>query len=239
MDPLNYWAIAERDIEIQNPITDRKLRLLDDYCDVRDGLSVLDIGCGKAWLMRQWAERHAIEGVGIDINARFLEVARRKPPARGRLTFHNTAVKGFPVTPASYDIVLCLGAAFAIGDAPQALEWMVAATKPGGRIVLGDMVLRHPPAVNRGDILPPDTVGMIGVVERHGAEVSATISASDADFERYTSHHRHATLTWARENPNHRDHAEVLKKSREDWMYYQRTIRPLLGWTIFVGRKQD
>jgi len=28
LDNLNYWAIAERDIEIQNPITDRKLRLL-------------------------------------------------------------------------------------------------------------------------------------------------------------------------------------------------------------------
>ncbi len=239
MDPLNYWAIAERDVEIQNPITDRKLRLLDDYCDIRDGLSVLDIGCGKAWLMRQWAERHAIEGIGIDVNARFLEVARRKIPARGRLTLHNASVKGFPISPASYDIVLCLGASFAIGEVPQALEWMVAAAKPGGRVVLGDMVLRRPPVVPKGDILPPDTVSMIGVVERHGAEVSATISASEADFERYVSHHRHATLTWARENPKHPDHEEVLKKSRHDWMYYQQTIRPMLGWTIFVGRKKD
>ena len=237
MDPLNYWAIAERDIEIQNPITDRKLRLLDDYCDVADGLSVLDIGCGKAWLMRQWAERHAIEGVGIDVNARFLEVARRKAPARGRLTFHNSSAKRFPVATESYDIVLCLGASFAIGDVPAALEWMVAATKPGGRVVIGDMVLKHPPVVSKGDILPPDTLGMMGILERHGAEVSATISASEADFERYASHHRHATLTWARENPQHPDHDEVLTKSRTDWLYYQRTIRPMLGWTILVGRK--
>lgn len=238
MDPLNYWAIAERDIEIQNPITDRKLRLLGDYCDIRDGLRVLDIGCGKAWLMRQWAEEHAIEGVGVDINARFLEVARRKAPARGRLTFHNTAVKGFDVAPESFDIVLCLGASFTIGEPPEALEWMARAIRPGGTMVLGDMVLKHPPAVPRGEILPPDTVGMIGVVERHGAEVSATISASEADFERYASHHRHATLTWAREHPNHPDHADVLRKSRDDWMHYQRTIRPMLGWTIFVGRKK-
>ncbi|MBN9310765.1 class I SAM-dependent methyltransferase [Devosia sp.] len=238
MDQLNYWAIAERDIEIQNPITDRKLRLLDDYCDIRDGLSVLDIGCGKAWLMRQWADKFAIEGVGVDVNARFLEVARRKAPARGRLTFHNMAAKGFPAGRESYDIVLCLGAAFAIGEAPEALEWMAAATRPGGTMVLGDMVLKHAPAVPKGDILPPDTLGMIGVMERHGAEVSATISASEADFERYASHHRHATLTWARANPDHPDHAEVLKKSREDWIHYQRTIRPMLGWTILVGRKK-
>ncbi len=239
MDPLNYWAIAERDIEIQNPITDRKLRLLDDYCDIRDGLSVLDIGCGKAWLMRQWADRHAIEGVGIEINPRFLEVARRKPPGRGRLTFHSTSVKGFRIEPASYDIVLCLGASFAIGDIPATLDWMIAAAKPGGTIVLGDITLRHPPIVSRGQVLPLDTIGMIGVIERHDAEVSATISASEADFERYASHHRHATLTWAREHPQHPDHAEVLAKSREDWLRYQREIRPMLGWTIFVARKYD
>ncbi|WP_055049353.1 class I SAM-dependent methyltransferase [Devosia sp. A16] len=239
MDQLNYWAIADREVEIQNPITDRKLRLLDDYCSIRDGLSVLDMGCGKAWLMRQWAEKYAIEGVGIDINARFLEAARRKSPARGRLTFHNAAVKGFSVEPASYDVVLCLGAAASLGDVPAALEWMANAAKPGGSLVLGTTVLRHAPAVPKGDILPPDTVSMIGVMERHGAEVSATISASDADYERYQSHQRHATLLWARENPGHRDHTEVLQKSRDDWMHYQRIIRPMLGWTIFVGRKKD
>ena len=44
MDLKDYWAIAEADIEIQNPVTDRKLRLLDDYCDIRDGLRVMDMG---------------------------------------------------------------------------------------------------------------------------------------------------------------------------------------------------
>ena len=237
MDPLHYWAIAESDIEIQNPITDRKLRLLDDYCDIRDGLSVLDIGCGKAWLLRQWAERHAIEGVGVDVNPRFIEVARRRPPARGRLTFHSRSLTGFSVAPESYDIVICLGAGFAIGDPPAALDWMVKATKPGGTIVFGDMTTKHQPAVPRGEILPLETLAMMGVVERHGAEVSATISASEADFERYASHHRHATLRWARANPTHPAHAAVLEKSRADWQYFQQTIRQLLGWTIFVGRK--
>ena len=65
MKQEDYWAIAEADIEIQNPVTDRKLRLLDDYCDVRDGLKVLDVGCGKAWLMRQWADRYDIGVVGF------------------------------------------------------------------------------------------------------------------------------------------------------------------------------
>jgi len=237
LDDLTYWAIAERDIEIQNPVTDRKLRLLDDYCDIRDGLSILDIGCGKAWVLRQWADRHAIEGVGVDINPRFIEVARRRPPAKGRLTFNSRAMEGFTVAPASYDVVMCLGAAPAIGDIPAAIDWMVAATKPGGSVVLGAVTLKHPPQLPKGEVLPLDVTQVIGVIERHGAEVSATITASEADYERFESHRRHSTLAWARENPDHPDHADVLARSRANWMMYLKTIRPLLGWTVFVGRK--
>ena len=83
MDAMDYWAIAERDIEIQNPVTDRKLRLLDDYCDIRDGLSVLDIGCGKAWVMRQWAETHDISGIGLEINPHFVRFAREAATRQG------------------------------------------------------------------------------------------------------------------------------------------------------------
>lgn len=237
MDDLTYWAIADRNIEIQNPVTDRKLRLLDGYCDIRDGLSVFDIGCGKAWVMRQWAERHAIEGVGVDINPRFIEFARRTTPARGRLTFHSRSMEGFIVEPASYDVVMCLGATQAIGDIPSAVDWMVSAAKPGGSIVLGCITLRHQPEVPRGEILPLDVTQVIGVIERHGAEVSATISASEADYERFESHRRHSTLAWGRKNAGHPDHADVLARSRANWMMYLKTIRPLLGWTIFVARK--
>ena len=114
---------------------------------------------------------------------------------------------------------------------------MVAAAKPGGAVVIGDLTLKHRPAVYTHQHLPLDPIDAAGVVQRHGAEVSALISASDADFERYASHHRHATLRWAREHPGHPDHDEVLNKSSDDWTYYLRTVRPMLGWTIFVGRK--
>jgi SAM-dependent methyltransferase len=237
LDHKDYWAVAEADIEIQNPVTDRKLRLLDDYCDIRDGLRVLDIGCGKAWLMRQWAERHAIDGTGLEVNPAFLNFARSKHPARGRLQFVEAPAEQFNAEAGSYDIVLCLGAAFALGGFVQAVEWMVAAARPGGAVVIGDLTLKHRPVVNTHQHLPLDPLDAAGVVQRHGCEVSALISASDADFERYASHHRHATLRWAREHPAHPEHDEVLDKSRADWTYYLRTIRPMLGWTIFVGRK--
>ena len=158
-------------------------------------------------------------------------------PARGKLTFVEGPAQAFVPKPGSYDVVLCLGASFALGGFVQAVEWMVAAAKPGGAVVIGDMTLKHRPAVNTHQPLPLDPIELVGVVQRHGAEVSALISASDADFERYVSHHRHATLRWARENSTHPDHDDVLDKSRDDWNHYLRTIRPMLGWTIVVGRK--
>ena len=156
---MNYWAIAERDIEIQNPITDRKLRLLDDYCDIRDGLSVLDIGCGKAWVMRQWAEKFAIEGVGIDINRALPRggAAQVAGSADGS-TFIEGPAKGFKVEPASFDVVLCLGATCVAG------RRVGGARMDGGRRQAGRHdgagrrpCCKHPPAVPKGEILPPDT----------------------------------------------------------------------------------
>jgi SAM-dependent methyltransferase len=190
--------------------------------------------------MRQWAERHDIRGTGLDVNRAFLDHARRKAVERGlmgRLSFVEGPASAFEAVPASYDVVLCLGTSFALGGFVAALDWMAGVVRPGGSMVIGDMTLKHRPAVNTHEVLPPDALDSIAVIERHGAEVSATISASDADFERYVSHHRQATLAWGREHPGHAFHAEVLERSRRDWTYYLRTIRPMLGWTIFVGRR--
>jgi ubiquinone/menaquinone biosynthesis C-methylase UbiE len=233
----DYWAIAEADIEIQNPVTDRKLRLLDDYCDVRDGIKVIDIGCGKAWLMRQWAERYDIVGTGLETNPAFLDFARNRRPRRGSIAYLDGPAETFVPEPASYDVAMCLGATFALGGFVQAVEWMVRSVKIGGAVVVGDLSLKHRPAVNTHQHLPLDAVELAAVMQRHGVEVSALISASDADFERYASHHRHATIRWAIENKGHPDHDEVLNKSADDWNYYLRQIRPHLGWTIIVGHK--
>ncbi|MEQ1901769.1 MAG: class I SAM-dependent methyltransferase [Devosia sp.] len=238
MDLGDYWAIAEADIEIQNPVTDRKLRLLDDYCDIRDGLKILDVGCGKAWVMRQWADRFVIEGLGIETNRKFLDFAVRKHPARGRLEFFHGKAESFTPPKAQYDVVMCLGASFTLGGFVQAVDWMTIAAKPGAAVVIGELTLKHRPAINTHQHFPLDAVEMASVMQRHGAEVSALISASDADFERYVSHHRHSSLRWARENIGHPDHDAVLEKSRDDWNYYLKTIRPHLGWTIFVARNQ-
>ena len=201
-------------------------------------MRVLDVGCGKAWVMRQWAERFAIEGVGVDHNPEFLAFARARKPSRGQLTFIEGDAKAYRPQQGSFDIVMCLAAGFAIGEFAQTVDYLTAAARPGAAVVIGEMTLkREPPFRSVSEILPLEAIDAMGVIERHGAEVSALISASDADFERYVSHHRHATLRWAREHGNHPDHAAVLAQSRRDWVHYLKVIRPFLGFSIFVGRR--
>jgi len=187
--------------------------------------------------MRQWAERYSIQGTGLDTNRVFLDFARSKRPAKGKIDYVEGLAESFSPEAGSYDIVLCLGASFALGGFVSAVEWMANAAKPGGAVVIGDITLKHRPAVYTHQHLPLDPIDAASVVQRHGAEVSALISASDADFERYASHHRHTTLRWVRDNPDHPDRDAVLDKSNDDWGHYLRVIRPTLGWTIFAGIK--
>jgi 2-polyprenyl-3-methyl-5-hydroxy-6-metoxy-1,4-benzoquinol methylase len=90
MDATEFWAIRAGAAEIENPISPEKLALLGKYCGIRDGMRVLDVGCGKAWLLRKWAEQYQIEAVGLDINAHFIAEAapagrrERRMPSRGR-----------------------------------------------------------------------------------------------------------------------------------------------------------
>ena len=151
MDVHHYWAIAERHIEIQNPATDRKLSLLDDYCDIRrPGLRVLDVGCGKAWVMRRWAQKYDIEGIGLEINRRFVDEGRRLATAAGvggKLSWVYGKALDYKPEPMGFDIVMCLGAVDALGGFVEALDWMSRATKPGGTMVLGDITLRDRPLV--------------------------------------------------------------------------------------------
>ena len=239
LDHADYWAIADADIEIQNPVTDRKLRLLDDYCDIRDGLQRarhrLRQGLGDAAMGR--ALRHRGHRPRHQSGASSTSRGSKRAGARQAQLHRGTGGRSSRRSPASYDVVLCLGAAFALGGfvAGGRLDGRRGQARRRG----GD---RRPDAqAPAGGLHAPASAARSGraasaSIERHGAEVSALISASDADFERYASHHRHATLRWAREHPSHPDHDDVLDKSRDRLDATTcRRIRPMLGWTIFVG----
>ena len=243
---LEYFAIIERDHTIQNPSSPEKIRLLADYCQVRHGLRVLDVGSGKGYLLCTWAKEWQIEGTGLEINPWFIAEARARAQEAGvtdRVAFIEGPALDFSPEPGGYDIVLCIGASFALQDFDHAIPWMLAALKPDGVLAIGEPFFHAPlPPEVAAKVDPElarlhDLAGTVAAFEEHGLSLDGFIAASLDGWDRYESPHWRAAREWARANPDHPDREEFLRRVRHDKEAYFQWQRQYLGWGIFVGRR--
>src|SRR6476619_1258859 len=87
---LRFHEIAEANHRILNPFTEDKLMLVGEICRLKPDMRQLDLCCGKAEMLCQWARRWGIHGVGVDISTVFLAAARERALEMGvsdNLTF--------------------------------------------------------------------------------------------------------------------------------------------------------
>ncbi|MFZ0890474.1 MAG: methyltransferase domain-containing protein [Candidatus Binataceae bacterium] len=241
MKSQDFFAIVERYDTFQNPTTVEKLDLLADYCDVRNGIRILDVGCGKAWLLRRWAGRFDIRATGLEINPHFAAEARARSAAEGlegRIRIVEGPASEFGAQPASFDLALCIGASFALGGMEKAVTWMVPQVTAGGMVAIGDLYAKRLPLpdemVDYADAARslPDTVAMLG---SHGLVLRGLISSSTEDWDRYESLHWRAADDWASENPSHPDRNKIPDRNQSAKMRYLKYECEFLGWAIFVG----
>ena len=241
-----FFSVVERDLEILNPISHEKLMLLADYCGVRDGDRVLDIGSGKGYLLREWAKRWKIEGTGLEINPSFVTQARSRASAEGvsdAVTFVEVDAKAFCSDPEGYDAVACIGAPFAIGSFEEAVGWMVGALKPSGVLAIGDVFLQAPLAeevaeregIGAGDYRTLEESA--AVLEAYGLALDGMIASSPDDWDRYASGSWRAAHAWAAANSDDPDRAEILRLIDAYRKEHLRFTRRHLGWAIFVARR--
>ena len=245
MNPYEFFATIERNHTFQNPTSEEKLDLAARYCGVRDGMRVLDVGCGKGWLMRRLAKQFDIRITGLEVNRSFAAEARRLIDAEN-LAERIQVVQGpaleFRPEPGSFDVVMCIGASFALGGFEPALGWMGQAAKHGGAIALGEvfaMQLPYPPEVSRGPRAATDYPertlwATIETMRAHGMPLRALVEASTDDWHRYHSLHWQAGMDWALENPGNTD-AAVLN-DRDGMRRVIELDGRHLGWAIFVAR---
>jgi SAM-dependent methyltransferase len=242
---FEFYATIERYHTIQNPTSEEKLDLATRYCGVQDGMRILDVGCGKGWLLRRLATQFDIQATGVEINPTFAAEARRLAAAENladRIRIVEGPALDFHPEPASFDVVMCIGASFALGGFEPALDSMSHAAKRGGAIALGEvfaMELPYPAEVSlgaRADIDYPDRTlwATVEAMRAHGMPLRGLVEASTDDWHRYHSLHWQAGLDWALENPGHPDAAKL-----NDPAEMRRSIEldsRYLGWAIFVAR---
>lgn len=116
-----------------------RLRFVEDFVRPRDGMAVLDIGCGPADIL---AYLPAVDYHGFDISPVYIERARGRFGDRG--TFHlgelsQAALPGLP----KFDVVLALGVLHHLDDnvAVEVLRLAASALAPGGRVLTIDPCL--------------------------------------------------------------------------------------------------
>jgi SAM-dependent methyltransferase len=233
-----YYAVAERDHEIQNPTSAEKIRLLGERLRLGPRSHVLDLAAGKGGPAAILAEAFGCRVTGVERSAEFFEAGCARLRERGldRLVelVHADAVE-FPLEHGRYDVAMCLGASFVWGGLAGTLDALAVASRRGGFVVVGEPYWKGTP--------PEDSEGYVSLAEtvrrfdERGLPVVTVISASEDDWDRYETLHWLAVEEWLAANPDDADAAGIRARHVEEKEAYLASGRERLGWAILAGRK--
>jgi SAM-dependent methyltransferase len=236
-----YYAVAERDHEIQNPTSAEKIELLGRHLRLDPAVRVLDLACGKGGPAVLLASTFGCTVLGIERAPEFVEAARERVTSAGvgdLVEIVEADAHAFTLEPEGWDAAFCLGATFVWDDLAGTLAALTPAVRPGGYVVVGEPYWRQWPLPrgidDQGFVALRETVGRI---ESAGLSLQGMIASSEDDWDRYESLHWRALDEWLAANPRDPDASEIRERherNRDDYLSFQ---RELLGWAIFIARK--
>jgi SAM-dependent methyltransferase len=235
-----YYAVAEHDHELQNPLSAEKVRLLGERLRLGPESRVLDLACGKAGPALILAGT-GCRILGVERAPEFVAAARERVEAAGaagRVEIVEGDAAAYPIEPGAWDVVMELGASFVWHGLEGTLEALSPAVPPGGHVVVGEPFWRSwplPEGIDDGGWLPlRETVARI---EAAGLALVTLIVSSEDDWDTYESLHWRALEGWLDANRGDPDAREIRRRheaSRDDYLRHERA---LLGWAVFVARK--
>jgi SAM-dependent methyltransferase len=218
----DWHELVERDHDLQNPTSADKLRLVGEYLRLGPGDRVLDVACGKGGPAIVLAQAFGCRVHGIELRESFAEAARQRVADAGLEELVEIEVgDGSQADLGSYDVALCIGAAFVwghIGDAARAL----APVAP--RIAIGEPFSLVPGAEEEGFL---DLGATVARFESAGVDVTGIVASSQDDWDHYESLHWRAAVEHGGD--------DVLATHREHLDRYVTSRRANLGWAIFTG----
>jgi SAM-dependent methyltransferase len=236
-----WYAVAERDHDIQNPTSREKIVQLGHVLCLTPDMHVLDVACGKAGPALILAREFGCRITGVERASEFAAAARERVAAAGlgeQIDIIERDAKEFALEPGRYEVAMCLGASFVWGDIEGTLSALAPAVRPRGHVVVGEPYWRAWPLPDGSDdegyVALADTVSRFADAD---LEITALIASSEDDWDRYESLHWRALDDWLAANaddPDADDFRERHETRRREYLEWQRA---LLGWAIFVSRK--
>ncbi len=236
-----FFAVAERDHELQNPTSAEKIQLLGERLRLRPESWVLDMACGKAGPALLLASIFGCRVVGVERAPEFAAEARRRVAEAGlgkRVEIVEGDAEAYPFETGAFDAAFCLGASFVWHGLDGTLAALAPAVRPGGHVVVGEPfwnVWPLPEGVDDDGYVPlRETVARF---EHAGLAPVTVIASSLDDWDAYESLHWRALEEWLAANPDDPDAAAIRQRHEHARDRYLRYQRALLGWAIFVARK--
>jgi arsenite methyltransferase len=114
---------------------------------VAEGETVLDLGCGAGADLLIAAQMTGPTGraIGIDMTASMLERARASAESMGltNVELHESLIESLPLEDDSVDVVISNGVIDLIPDKDAVFAEIDRVLRPGGRLQLADVFIRH------------------------------------------------------------------------------------------------
>ncbi len=233
-----FWAIRSKSTEVENPISTERLASLSDFAEPVSDMAVLDVGCGKAWLLRQWAKTYGIRGTGLELNPHYVEAARdltREMGIADRITYIEGPALDFDFASGSFDIVMCLGATSALGGTAPAISWMRNALSAQGVMILG---VAYRSGTSRSEFATalPSFDEILSQLKGCGLSVIGVLESSLSEWDAFRSQQFKDGHDWLLQNRDHSDWNAMQRKLSEARDRYFNWQRSEMKWGIVVAR---
>ncbi len=236
-----WYAVAERDHEIQNPTSPEKILLLGERLRLGADSDVLDIACGKGGPAVLLAREFGCRITGVERAPEFASVARERVAAaglNGRIEIVERDATEFELESERYDVAMCLGASFVWGGLEGTLVALAPTVRGAGHVVVGEPYWRRWPlpegVADEGFVALAETAARFA---NAGLRLETLIASSPDDWDRYETLHWRALEEWLDANPDDPDADELRRRHeayRDEYLHRQ---RELLGWAIFAARR--
>jgi len=244
MDQNRFSALAHRTHTFCSPLSDATFERLLAHLDLRREARVADFGCGNAHMLMRVCIHFRCHGAGFERNPHFVKMAREAidehAPGGHVAVVEGDAAKADQT---AFDLVICSGARPFGASLAANLEGLIARTKPGGAILLGEGYWKRKPAQAYLDALGAkeeenaahaDNVAM-------GEELKLVplwaATASDAEWDEYEWRYGRSIEDFVAENPSDPDAAAMLKRVRAWRRAYLTMGRETLGFGFYLFRK--
>jgi SAM-dependent methyltransferase len=212
VDFFDLVNISEQFMTVINPSTPEKIVRAGRVMGLKEGMRVIDFGCGFGEALALWAEQFGISGVGIDIREYVCVRARQRlAPFGDRFEIACMDASKYEVEPHSFDAAACIGATFIWGGFRETIRALRASIRPGAKMVIGEAYWARatvPPEFARmQDFLPEPR--LLEIAREEGFDLQYVIRASQDDWDRYEADNWDGLLRWLDDHPGHPERQQV------------------------------